>query len=381
MPSPSGAESRPMALICGDDEFAVKQRARQLYQEWCREWDSLDHEIIDAAVTNSGDALSALSKLREALQTLPFFGSGKVVWLQNCSFLGDERTASTQAVTENLAALAQELKNFTWDKVRLVISAGKVDKRKVFYKAVEKIGTVETFTGWSVDDRDWSASAEETVRKQLRTLKKDISAEALARLVEVVGPYARQLHMETDKLVTYIGDRPRIDVADVEAVATHNKQSRAFALADALGERNLQKLLRTLDEELWEMKRDSQKSEIGLLYGIISKVRVLIFLKEMLREGWVRADSDYNRFKAQLERIPAQTLPEDRRFNPLAMNPYILYKALGQARNYSLQELTEAMDQLLSCNQSLVFSSLDESTVLQQTFLKIIGRTRAGRLI
>src|SRR5215468_2931879 len=138
-------ESTPLALICGEDDFAVKQRAKQLYAQWTEELGGLDHEIIDASVANSGEALRALARLREALQTLPFFGSAKVVWLQNCNFLGDERAASTQAVTETLAELAQELKVFSWDGLRLLISAGKVDKRKVFYKAIEKIGAVESF--------------------------------------------------------------------------------------------------------------------------------------------------------------------------------------------------------------------------------------------
>src|ERR1041385_4428216 len=98
MPAP--AQPAPPAFIFGDDEFAVKQRARQLYQQWTDELGGMDHEIIDAAVGNSGEALKVLARLREALQTLPFFGSGKVVWLQNCNFLGDARTASSAAVTE-----------------------------------------------------------------------------------------------------------------------------------------------------------------------------------------------------------------------------------------------------------------------------------------
>src|SRR5215471_8292562 len=131
-------QSAPVALICGEDEFAVKQRAKQLYAQWSEELGGMDHEIIDASVAHSGEALKALAKLREALQTLPFFGSGKVVWFQNCNFLGDERAASAQAVTESLAELAQELKEFSWSvpcPVRLLVTAGKVDKRKVFYKA------------------------------------------------------------------------------------------------------------------------------------------------------------------------------------------------------------------------------------------------------
>src|SRR2546426_10386812 len=106
MPRSAPTQSAPLTLICGEDEFAVKQRAKQLYQEWTTEIGGMDHEIIDASVSNSGEALKVMAKVREALQTLPFFGSGKVVWLQNCNFLGDERAASAQAVTESLADFA-----------------------------------------------------------------------------------------------------------------------------------------------------------------------------------------------------------------------------------------------------------------------------------
>src|ERR1041385_2835652 len=142
----------PVLLVFGEDEFAVKQRARQVYQQWTGELGGMDHEIIDAAVNNSGEALKALTRLREALQTLPFFGSGKAVWLRNCTFLGDDRTATSQALTESLGDLAQELKGFDWRNVRLLISAAGVDKRRVFYKTIEKLGKVEAHVAWSADD-------------------------------------------------------------------------------------------------------------------------------------------------------------------------------------------------------------------------------------
>jgi len=366
----------PVLLIFGEDEFAVKQRARQAYQQWTEELGGEDHEILDAAVGNSGDALRVLAKLREALQTLPFFGGGKVVWLQNCSFLGDDRTASSQAVTETLAELAQELKDFSWQTVRLLVSAGKVDKRKVFFKTLDKIGAVEAFTAWSVDDKDWADQAEAWADKALRARKKNISDEALAELVARVGPHARQLDNEIEKVALYVGDRPEITLADVMAICARNKQARAFALGDALGDRDLRKALRCLDEELWEirLKIDRDKSEIGLLYGLIGKVRAMLLLKEMVREGWVKADADYSRFKSQLERVPADRFPADKKFNPLAMHPFMLHRALAQSRNYATPELIGAMDLLLQSNQRLVTRGLDESLVLQQALVQIISR-------
>jgi DNA polymerase-3 subunit delta len=372
--APAAKPSAPVLLVFGEDEFAVKQRARQIYQQWAEELGGMDHEIIDAAVSNSGEALKALAKLREALQTLPFFGGGKVVWLQNCNFFGDDRTASSQAVTETLAEIAQELKEFAWQNVRLLISAAKVDKRKVFFKTLDKIGAVESFASWSVDDRDWAAQAEAWAGKAIRTRQKTIAHEALAELISRVGPNARQLDTEVEKLSLYVGDRKEIGMEDVAAICTRNKMARAFALGDALGDRDLPKLLQRLDEELWAVKFDAQKSEIGLLYGLISKVRALLLLKEMMREGWIKPDADYNRFKAQLERVPADKLPADRRFNPLALNPYVLYKALPQVKQYSQSELVRAMDLLLQCNQRLVSSRLDESLVLQQALVQIAGR-------
>ena len=366
------AKASAIALICGDDEFAVKQRARELFQKWAGELGGMDHETIEAAVSNGGEALHVISKLREALQTLPFFGSGKVVWLRDCNFLGDERAASTQAVTETLAELAEELKIFKWQNVRLLVSAGKVDKRKAFFKTLDKIGTVETFAGLSADDKDWAERAEVAARTAVRERQKDISGEALAELVSRVGPNARQLESEIEKLCLFAGDRKNIEVADVNAVCTRNKTARAFALGDALGDRDLPRLLRRLDEELWEAKFDKDKSEIGLLYGLIGKIRAMLLLKEMLREGWIKPEMDYNRFKAQLAGVPADKLPADRKFNPLAMNPYVLFKALPQVRKYTQAELVRAMDLLLRCNQQLVSSRLDGTLVLQQALAQIV---------
>jgi DNA polymerase-3 subunit delta len=368
------ATSNPLALICGDDDLAVKQRARQLFNEWSAELGGMDHETIEATAANSGDALAIIGRLREALNTLPFFGGGKVVWLRDCNFLGEDRTASAAAVTETLASLAEELKNFQWQNVRLLISAGKVDKRKTFYKTLDKIGTVETFAAWSMDDRDWAERAQIAARNALKARQKEISREGLMELMQRAGSSARQLENEVEKLCVSVGDRAKIELADVNRICPLNKSARAFALGDALGDRNLPALLKCLDEELWEIraKVDKDKSEIGLLYGLTGKIRALLFLKEMMREGWIKEPRDYNSFKAQLERVPADKLPAEKKFNPLATNPYVLYKALPQVKKYTSAELVMALEVLLRCNQKLVSSQLDEALVLQQALVQIV---------
>jgi DNA polymerase-3 subunit delta len=372
--APSTATA-PVFLVCGDDDFSVKQRARKLYEEWCAELGGMDHEVVDGSALNSSEALQKVGRLLEALNTLPFFGGAKAVWFQNCSFLGEDRTGGSAAVTAALADLAETLKNFRWQGVRLLISATKPDKRRVFYKTVEKLGTVETFVALSQDDKDWAGKAESEALRLLRESAREIDDAALSELVNRTGPNLRLLASEVEKLVLFTAGRPAITVDDVARIVSRQKHARAFALAEALGDRDLPKLLRTLDEELWEIRTgtDKKKSEIGLLYGLISKVRTLLILQELVRLGTLKPARDYNTFKAQLDKVPVSSLPADRRFNPLAGHPFVLFQAMKQAGNYRIEELVAAMATLLDANRKLVGSDLDEAMVLQQAVVSIIG--------
>ena len=89
---PTATSPAPLVLFYGDDDLAVKQKARELFQKWCGEVGGMDHETIDAACANAGEALRALGRLREALQTLPFFGGGKVVWLSSLRWCCSSRS-------------------------------------------------------------------------------------------------------------------------------------------------------------------------------------------------------------------------------------------------------------------------------------------------
>lgn len=376
MPAKSAASLAPLTLVFGEDDYAVQQRGREIFRDWQAELGGMDHETIDARVGNSGEALNALKKLHEALNTLPFFGGGKAIWFKDCSFLGDDRTSAAGAVTEGLADLADTLKKFKWGSVRLVITAGKVDKRKSFFKALQKAGGVEEYAGWSANDKDWIDRAEMLVRATLRGLDKSIDDDALAQLVHSVGPHPRQLQMETEKLAIYAGTAPELSAADVAAVCVRNKQAQAFALAEAVGDRNLPAALRILDEELWSMQFDKQKSEIGLLYGLITKVRVVLMAQDLLRSGKLKPANAYPAFKAQVERLNPDDFPKDRRYSPLGVNPFVMFKALPQARNYTATELVRAMEILLESNRRLVSSGMEERMVLQQALVEIIGEGR-----
>lgn len=364
----------PLALIHGDDDFAVSQRARAINLAWCEAIGGMDHETIEATAANAGEATRALAKLHEALGTLPFFGTGKVVWFKDCNFLGDDRTAKSKEVSGGLADLAAMLKTFEWAGVRLLISGGRADKRKTFFKTLTKAGHVEEFVALSVDDHGWQATAEQLVTATLKALNKKPDYAAVTEMAQMVGPNNRALASECEKVAAFVGDRAEISSADVQAIVTRGKHAKAFALGDALGDRDLPRVLKRLDEDLWAVKTDRKKSVIGLVAGLVSKVRSLLFARELLRTRRLNPSRAYGQFKSQLDGLSAEDFPTDRKISPLGMHPFVLFNATNQARNYKRAELIAALDLLLVCNRRLVSSSLDDRFLIQQTLIQIVNK-------
>src|ERR1700681_3051587 len=87
--------------VVGSDESEVKRTAAALAEELTPPGlGEFGTEIIDGCADNAEQAASRLRATIEALQTLPFMGGSKLVWLKNANCLGDSvigRAASVQS--------------------------------------------------------------------------------------------------------------------------------------------------------------------------------------------------------------------------------------------------------------------------------------------
>src|SRR5437867_11592497 len=103
------AETANIHAVIGSDEAEVKRVAAELAQKLVpEEAGDFGLEVIDGAADNADQAAVRIRSVIEALQTLPFFGSTKVVWLKNANFLGDDpkgRSAAVQSALEELSSL------------------------------------------------------------------------------------------------------------------------------------------------------------------------------------------------------------------------------------------------------------------------------------
>jgi DNA polymerase-3 subunit delta len=88
-PATATKEGQLFAVV-GSDESEVKRVARELAMKLAPPaGGDFGTEIIDGAVETVDLAASRIYATIDALQTLPFFGGEKLVWLKSCAFLGD----------------------------------------------------------------------------------------------------------------------------------------------------------------------------------------------------------------------------------------------------------------------------------------------------
>ena len=74
--------------VVGSDEAEVKRVARELAQQLGPGGD-FGCDVIDGQTDNADQAAERIHETIEALLTFPFFGTEKMVWLKNATFLAD----------------------------------------------------------------------------------------------------------------------------------------------------------------------------------------------------------------------------------------------------------------------------------------------------
>lgn len=150
----------------------------------------------------------------------------------------------------------------------------KVDRREKFFQIMEKEGTVVAFYPLPEQElKKW-------VRQQFAEAGRQITEEALATLIELLGPDLIKLEQEIQKLILG-GDKARqIAEDDVLALSKDQREGNPFALAEAIAGLNISRAMYLLHKNL-------QQGETPLLLlSIIGRqLRLIWKAKEMRAQG------------------------------------------------------------------------------------------------
>jgi DNA polymerase-3 subunit delta len=170
---------------------------------------------------------------------------------------------------------------------------------------------------------------------------------AIQELIDRVGNDARQLATEIEKLALYIGVDGRVTV-DIVRELVPSLAMDVFALMNAVVEGDSAKALRMLEGLL--QRRESPMLILYLLarqFRFLLQARLLLDYK-LISPALLHARSDA--FRQQLEKIPEEVkerLPEDSRLNLLKQSPAVIRNFLLQARNFSRDQIVEALRLIL----------------------------------
>ena len=377
----SGVSPKICAVI-GSDEAEVKRVAAELATNLTPAGaGDFGLEMIDGAADHAEQAAARIRSTIEALQTLPFFGSTKVVWLKNANFLGDDQKARSVTVQSALEELSELLDRGFGPEITFLISATEVDKRRAFYKALVKRAELQVFDRLDSGRAGWEEEATEIVRRRSKKRKLQFDDDALDLFVLLTGGDTRQIENELEKIDTFLGKDRVVHVGLVREIVPLSRAGIIFELSNALAVRDLELAL-TLVRRLL----DQGESAIGiLLAAIMPTIRNLLLAKDLMeRHGLPRPHSPFQ-FISAINRLPAKATEHLPRKKDGSVNAYALGIAAQHAHHFNTSQLVDAMRACLTANIQLVTTQLDHELVLTEVVVKLLQEsnvegTSAARL-
>jgi len=283
----------PAYAIVGDEPFTRSQCLKALRAALLRDADP-EMALSQYEGSEVGEPTDLISELR----TPPFLAPRRLVIVENAEpFLARAKDALAKYLAKPAAVSS------------LVLTCEKLPRSDKIGAAVRKVGMVvvcqapreRELPGW--------------ISARARAHGKRIELEAARRLAEYVGVNLPVLDHSLAKLALYVGDRPTITPADVEAMVEDLPVTTIFKLTDALGNRQAARALTVLDRLLeqnndpgyilsmvrWALERlINARTLLDLgqdaeAIGRALRMRPGYFLDQTLRQARRRTRADYQR--------------------------------------------------------------------------------------
>src|SRR6266496_5907517 len=364
------SETANTYAVVGSDEAEVKHAAAELAQKLVPD-DAGDFglEVIDGVADNADQAAARIRSTIEGLQTLPFFGSTKVVWLKNANFLGDDAKTRSTVVQSALEELSTLIDSGVGTEVTLLISATEVDKRRSFYKTLVKRAELQVFDRLDSARAGWEEEATEIVLGRAKKRKLEFDDDALDLFVLLTGGDTRQIENELEKIDTFLEKDRAVHVDLVRKIVPLSRAGIIFELSNAVAMRDLELAL-TLVRRLL----DQGESAIGiLLAAIVPTIRNLLLAKDLMeRHRLPRAHPPFQ-FISAINRLPAKATEHLPRKKDGSINAYALGIAAQHAQHFKTNQLTNAMRACLTANVQLVTTQLDHELILTEVVVKLLA--------
>jgi DNA polymerase III subunit delta len=297
-----------ITTLTGSNSFLLRACLRELVDRFVAEHTDLGLERLDGEEAE-------YDRIREALESLPFLASKKLVVLRN--------PGANKQFTEN----AEKLLGNLGETTDVIIVEPKLDKRSGYYKYLRKNSDYQEFS--ELDEHGLSRWLVNTAKERGGQL----SAGDARYLVERVGVNQQQLDNELTKLIHY---NPQVTRETISLLVEAAPQSTVFELLDAAFAGNSKRAMALYDEQ-----RAARIEPQQILAMIAWQLHVLALVK------------------AAGKRDPAAIAKEAR------LNPYVVRKSAAIAARLSGPELKQLVANALRLDIRLKSEALDADEALR----------------
>ncbi len=365
----------PVHAVIGSDDGRVSEEALALFNELKPQGDAEEftNDLVEGTAANAEEAYQVCASAIEALQTVGFFGSDKIVWLKGANFLADDRTGGSERAKQGVEDLLDVLKGGIGEEVTFLISASAIDKRRGFYKWLQKNAEVAIFDKIDVTKDGWEGEVGRLVTTRAKELELAFEDEALELFVQMVGEETRQIGNELEKLNLYLGDRRMVELEDVRAIVPLSRKGVIWEISRALESRDAARAITLMDAQL-----ERGESAIGLIRAaIIPTVRNLFTIRVLLDAHPDLPLRNAQSFTAALNRLPDGEKAWLPRTKSGSVNAWGLFFAARRAGQVTTAEMRHSLEVVLEADKCLVTTQLDARMVLHRLVAELtMGRGR-----
>jgi len=314
-----------LLFLYGEDDYRLKEKLKAIKKRY-----------LDAAATEANlsvlraEEVSDFEKIKEDIRAMPFLAKQRMIILEN--FL-------TQASKDLQEKLKDYLDEVPETSIVVFVEEGIPNEKNILFQKLQKIAK-----------KIWIFNIlkpfelEKWVRDKAIERKGRIDPQAVKILASYVGPDLWQMSAEIEKLILYKG-KDLIKPADVDLLVKAKLDNNIFNLVDALGNRELKKAGRKLEELL-----KSGEPPLYILTMIIYQFRNILLVKDLLTRG---------KGKSEIAK-------------EIKLHPFVLQKTFSQAENFSLGQLKKIYQYLVDADLAIKTGKIEPQLALNLLITKIL---------
>lgn len=268
---------------------------------------------------------SSLLDVIEDASTVGLFSDSKIIVLDDCYFLGANKTI------DDIEELEKYLDKYNSNNYCILVAyLEKVDTRKKIYKLLKsKAKIIEQV---KIDD-DYLISY---VKEELK--REEYKIENIDYFLDKVGKNLYNVKNELNKLMMYKLETKDIRNIDIDKIVVKSMEEEIFALTDAIIAKNTDTSLRLLEEFL-----NKDYEEIQIIMLLASQFRFLFQVKRLINKG---------KSEGEIAKI-------------LEVNPYRVKFTVKKLYSYTEEMLLNYIQKLAKIDHDVKLGLMDKRLALE----------------